>query len=112
MSCGHVFVAPGEWCIFCRRIRPAFNTVDARCAAHAVAFCGVCAALRLYDSREEPARSAARDVEQRCAAAHRREVELAAWAAALVSVLVCLGQLAAERAPPSKVSRFGNLEVD
>lgn len=54
----------------------------------------------------------AREVEARCAIAHREGLVLAAWAAALVTVLVCLGQLAAERAPPSRSERFKNLEVD
>lgn len=51
-------------------------------------------------------------VEARCAAAHKDELSLAMWGAALVAVLVCLGQLAAERAPPSRDEWFKNLEVD
>jgi hypothetical protein len=57
-------------------------------------------------------RSRVTAVEARCAEAHRRELNYATWAASLVTVLVCLGQLAAERAPPSRVSRFKNTEVD
>jgi hypothetical protein len=52
------------------------------------------------------------EVEARCAEAHRRELDYATWAASLVTVLVCLGQLAAERAPPSRESWIKNVEVD
>lgn len=60
-----------------------------------------------------PARASAVAVDARCAAAHKEELSYAAWAAALVTVLVCLGQLAAERASPKIVgSRFKWMEVD
>lgn len=64
---------------------------------------------------DEPiqARASAVAVDARCAAAHKEELAYAAWAAALVTVLVCLGQLAAERASPKIVgSRFKWMEVD
>lgn len=41
-----------------------------------------------------------------------RHRDLALWAAAVCTVLVCLGQLAAERAPPSREIWYKNLEVD
>ncbi len=41
-----------------------------------------------------------------------RHRDFALWAAAMCAVLVCLGQIAAERAPPSRTNRFRNLEVD
>lgn len=117
-------VAGSDYGIPYRR-RNGGSSGDARCTAHAVLFCGECArtaiSARMVDRALEQAAttrtsSAYRGVPDEQMAVRdmsaERERDVALWAAAMVAVLVCLGQLAAERAPPSRVNRFENLEVD